>query len=192
MAISGNFPLFLFLISLASPFGIPLGETFLIISAGSMSVEFPDYVFFVTLIFFGLVIGDIASYTIASFFNKGFSEKLCKYEWYTKKYEISEGFFNNYGALSVFLTRFLFLGLGAPVNYLCGFSKYPFRKFLISATSGELLYAIIYVYIGFAFKDSWVSIFDLAVDFSLTIVLILAGSLAIILLKKYLKSDRRR
>ncbi len=71
MAINVTFPLFLFLMSLASPFGIPLGETFFILSAGSISDKFTDYTFFVTLIFFGLIIGDIAAYSIASYFEIG-------------------------------------------------------------------------------------------------------------------------
>ncbi len=186
-----SFPLFLFLISMASPFGIPLGETFLIISAGSISGKFTDYVFFVTLIFLGLVIGDISSYGVASYFETGFIKKLRKYDWYKKTYELGESFFNRYGALSVFLSRFLVLGLGAPVNYLSGFSKYSFRKFLISATSGELVYAMLYTYIGFAFRGSSLSILDLILDLSLIAITILAGALALILLNKYLKDGRR-
>lgn len=104
-----------------------------------------------------------------------------------KTYELSESFFNKYGALSVFLSRFLLLGLGAPVNYLSGFSKYSFRKFLISAIPGELLYAVIYTYIGFAFRESSLSILDVIIDFSLIVILILTGMLALILLKKISK-----
>jgi membrane-associated protein len=191
MSVDVSFPLFLFLNSMASPFGIPLEETFSIILAGSFSNTFADYIFFVTLIFTGLVIGDIAAYTTASYFETGFIKKLRKYDWYTKTYEHSERFFNKYGALSVFLTRFLLIGLGAPINYLSGLSKYPFRKFLISAVSGEFLYAAIYAYIGFSFKDSWFSIFAVIIKFSFILILILAGGLTLILLKKYLKNGRQ-
>jgi membrane-associated protein len=191
MAIVGNFPLFLFFISLASPFGIPLGETFFIMLAGSLSDKFTDYTFFVTLIFFGLIIGDIAAYALASYFEIGLTEKLCKYDRYKKTCELGEDFFNKYGALSIFLTRFLQFGLGALVNYLSGFSKYSFRKFLVCAASGEFLYAAIYTYIGFVFKDSRVLIFNEIIDFSFSIILILAGLLALFLLKKHLISSRK-
>ncbi len=186
-----SYPLFLFLISMASPFGVPLGETFFIISAGSVSGEITDYFFFVILVFLGLVIGDISAYTAASYLETGFIKKLRKHDWYTKTYELSESFFNRYGALSVFLSRFLLLGLGAPVNYLSGFSKYSFRKFLISAVTGELLYAGLYTYIGFAFRESSFSILDAIIDFSLIAILILTGTLSLILLKKYLKEGRQ-
>ena len=191
MAIAGNFPLFLFLISLASPFGIPLGETFFIISAGSISDKFTDYTFFVILIFFGLIIGDITAYTLASYFEIGFTKKLYKYDWYKKTYELGEDFFNRYGALGIFLTRFLQFGLGALVNYLSGLSKYSFKKFLVCAASGEFLYAAIYTYIGFIFKNAQVSSLNEIIDFSFSIILILAGLLTLFLLKKYLLSGRK-
>ena len=53
--------LVLILVALMSPSGIPVGATFFIISAGSLS-------------------GDIAAYKTASYFEKTFPEKLCKYD----------------------------------------------------------------------------------------------------------------
>jgi len=179
MDIISNFPFYLFIIAFAAPFGIPLGTTFFIISAGSQSVTFADYFFFVSLIFFGLVIGDIVAYKAGSYFEKVFTEKLCIYNRIRKKCDSSKDIFNKYGGLSVFLSRFFFLGLGAPVNYISGFSKYSFRKFLILTASGELLYAAIYMYIGFIFRDSWVFLLDTIFDFSLTIILFLASLYAI-------------
>jgi membrane protein DedA with SNARE-associated domain len=144
-----------------------------------MSDTFADYLFYASLLFFGFVAGDIAAYTAASYFESIFKEKFCKYQWIVKKCEISMSFFNKYGALSVFLTRFALLGLGAPVNYISGLSKFSFKKFLISAASGEFLYAAIYTYIGFVFKDSWIYIFDVIVEFSVTIILFLVALFAI-------------
>jgi hypothetical protein len=54
MSIAASFPLFLFLISLASPFGIPLGETFFVVSAGLIFDVIADFSFIVILIFAGL------------------------------------------------------------------------------------------------------------------------------------------
>ena len=189
MDITANFYFVLILVALIAPFGAPVGATFFIISAGSLSGTLTDYVFFVALIFLGLVTGDIAAYTTASHFEKIFTEKLCKYDFYVKKCESSKNFFNNYGTLSVFLSRFVVLGLGAPVNYIAGFSKYSLKRFFISAASGEFLYAVIYTYIGFAFKDSWVSIFDVIVEFSFTGILFLAALFALYQLKKYYDFD---
>ncbi len=190
MSVGISLFLFLFLISIASSFGVPVWETIFVISSGSILNTYPEYFFLVILIFSGLIIGDVSAYTVASYFETGIVKKLNKYDWYMKTYKLSESFFNKYGALSVFLSRFLLLELAAPLNYLAGFSKYPFKKFLISTTSGELLYAIIYTYIGFAFRGSSFSILNVIIIFSLIGILVLISTLALIMLKKYL-IDRR-
>ena len=186
MDLSSNLPLFYVVIALLSPFGIPLGATFIIIAAGSLSGTIEDYFFSVSLIFFGLVVGDIAVYFTASHFEKIFTEKLCKYEKIEKKYENGKDLFIKYGAWGIFLSRFVLLGLGAPLNYVSGFSKYSFRKFLAYSASGEFLYVSIFGYIGFLFKDSWVSLFDMIIEFPYIILLILLAIYAFYQLKRYL------
>src|SRR5659263_766837 len=116
MDLSSNLPLFYVVIALLSPFGIPLGATFVIIAAGSVSGTIEQFFFNVILIFFGLVAGDIAAYSTASYFEKAFTEKLQKNEKFKKKYEIAKDLINKYGALGIFLSRFLLLGSGAPLN----------------------------------------------------------------------------
>jgi membrane-associated protein len=179
MDLYSNPSLFFLIIALLSPFGIPLGATFFIIAAGSLSGTIEDYFFIVTLIFFGLVVGDIAAYFTASHFEKIFTEKL-------HKYESGKDLFNKYGALGIFLSRFVLLGFGAPLNYISGFSKYSFGKFLAYSASGEFLYTSIYAYIGFVFKDSWVSLFDMIIEFPYIILLILLAVFAFCQLKRYL------
>lgn len=186
MDLSSNLPLFFFIIALLSPFGIPLGATFVIIAAGSLSGTIDDYFFSVSLIFFGLVVGDIAAYSTASHFEKFFAEKLQKNEKFEKKFESGKDLFNKYGALGIFLGRFVLLGFGAPLNYISGFSKYSFRKFLAYSASGEFLYVSIYAYIGFVFKDSWVSLFDVIIEFPYLILFILLAVFVYYQLKRYL------
>jgi membrane protein DedA with SNARE-associated domain len=186
MDLSSNLPLFLFIIALLSPVGIPLGATFVIIAAGALSGTIEDYFFIVSLIFFGLVVGDIVVYFTASHFEKIITEKLCRYEKIKKKYEYGKILFNKYGMWGIFLGRFILLGSGAPLNYISGFSKYSFRKFLAYSASGEFLYVSIYAYIGFVFKDSWVSLFDMIIEFPYIILLILLAIFAFYQLKRYL------
>ncbi|MCZ7402359.1 MAG: VTT domain-containing protein [Candidatus Methanoperedens sp.] len=186
MDLSSNLALFYVIIAFLSPFGIPLGATFVIIAAGSLSGTIDDYFFSVSLIFFGLVMGDIASYSVASHFENFFTEKLHTYEKIEKKIESGKDIFNKYGALGIFLGRFVLLGSGAPLNYISGFSKYSFRKFLAYSVSGELLYVSIYAYIGFVFKESWVSLFDVISEFPYLILLILLAIFAFYQLKRNL------
>jgi membrane protein DedA with SNARE-associated domain len=119
-------------------------------------------------------------------FEKVFNQKVCKYGRIRNKCDKSRDLFNKYGGVSVFLSRFFFPGFGAPVNYISGFSKYSFRKFLVLSASGELMYALIYTSIGFIFRDSWVFLLDTIFDLSLTIILFLCALFAGYRLKKYL------
>ncbi len=173
---AGNFPLFLFLISIASSFGAPVGETIFVISAGSQSSSHIHYLFYVTIIFIGAIFGDCATYALASRFRSGFSNRFFKKGWYAKTNEFGTAFFNKYGTLSVFLSRFVFLTLSAPLNYLSGFERYPLRKFVIAAATGELIYAMIYTYIGFVFRGSGLSIYAMLIDFSIIMLLVMAIS----------------
>jgi membrane protein DedA with SNARE-associated domain len=186
MDLSSDLPLFFFIIAFLSPFGIPLGATFVIIAAGSLSGTINDYFFSISLIFFGLVMGDIAVYVTASHFENVFIENLRKSEKIEKKYESGKDLFNKYGAFGIFLSRFVLLGFGAPLNYISGFTKYSFRKFLAYSASGEFLYVSIYAYIGFVFKDSWESLYDMIVEFPYIILLILLAIFAYYQLKRYL------
>lgn len=188
MISTDNFTLILLIISLISPFGIPLGASFFIISAGSMSDTFSDYVLVVIIVFSGFIIGDIVAYKAGYYFEKKLNKKFCNNKKYMEKCNASQAFFDKYGIASIFWTRFLLLALAAPINYISGFNKYPFGKFLISASSGEFLYAVIYTYIGFAFKDSWVYLYEMMSDFSFTIILFVATFFALYKLRRYIVS----
>ncbi|MCE8425662.1 MAG: VTT domain-containing protein [Candidatus Methanoperedens sp.] len=186
MDLSSNLPLFYMIIALLSPFGIPLGATFVIIAAGSLSGTIGDYFFIISLIFSGLIIGDIAAYFTASHFEKIITKKLHNYEKIERKYKNGKDLFDKYGVWGIFLSRFVLLGFGAPLNYVSGFSKYSFRKFFAYSASGEFLYVSIYAYIGFVFKDSWVSLYDLIVEFPYLILLIFLAVFVYYQLKRYL------
>lgn len=174
MISTDNLTLVLLIISLISPFGIPLGASFFIISAGSLSVTFSDYILVVIIVFLGFIIGDVVSFKAGGYFKEKLMDKFCNNERYMKKCSASQDFFDKYGIASIFWTRFLLLPLATPINYISGFSNYPFRKFLIAASLGELLYSVIYASIGFAFKDSWVYLYEMIADFSFTILLFVA------------------
>jgi membrane protein DedA with SNARE-associated domain len=191
MISTDNFTLVLIIISLISPFGISLGASFFIITAGSMSATFSDYVLVVIIVFLGFIIGDIAAYATGSYFEKKLTKRFCNNERYIKQCNASQAFFDKYGIASIFWTRFLILAFAATINYISGLSKYPFRKFLVAASLGELLYSAIYAYIGFAFKDSWVYLYEMMADFSFTIILFVAAFFALYKLRKYIENGFR-
>jgi membrane-associated protein len=64
-------------------------------------------------------------------------------------------FFRRRAAWAIFLTRFLILVLGGPVNWLAGVERYSYRRFLFWDVSGQILGAIIPLAISYTFAASW-------------------------------------
>jgi membrane-associated protein len=73
----------------------------------------------------------------------------------------SQEYFKRRGALAIFLSRFLFSGLGGAINLLAGVEKYSYRRFLLYDVSGEALGAIIPLLLGYTFSVSWEAVGDI-------------------------------
>jgi membrane-associated protein len=67
----------------------------------------------------------------------------------------SQDYFKRRGGWAVFLSRFLFSGLGGITNFVAGIEKYPFPRFLLLDFLGETLGAIVPLLLGYAFGESW-------------------------------------
>ena len=91
--------------------------------------------------------------------------------------------FKRQAGWAVFLTRFLFPALGGVVNLLAGADPFPYRNFLISDISGEILSAVIPLSLGYAFGASWEAVGDVLGSFSVfALALLVAGVLAMYLI----------
>jgi membrane protein DedA with SNARE-associated domain len=66
-----------------------------------------------------------------------------------------ERFFEQHGAKTVFIARFIFLFPPVVVNLLAGMSKMPWRTFLFYNLTGSAAYATTYVLIGYFFGKKW-------------------------------------
>jgi membrane-associated protein len=67
----------------------------------------------------------------------------------------SQMYFKRRGGWAVFLSRFLFSGLGGVTNFVAGAEKYPFRRFLLLDFLGETLGALVPLSLGYGFGASW-------------------------------------
>ena len=85
----------------------------------------------------------------------------------------SRSYFIKRGGLAIFLTRFLFSGLGGSINLLAGAELYPYPRFLVYDLSGEVLGAFIPLSLGYIFGASWEAVGDILSAISLVILAIL-------------------
>ncbi len=94
-------------------------------------------------------------------------------------------YFKRRAAWAIFITRFLIVALGGPINLLAGLERYPYRKFLFWDVSGQILSVIISLGLGYIFAASWEEAASLFGAFSsLFLVFLAAAVLSIVLVRK--------
>jgi membrane-associated protein len=103
----------------------------------------------------------------------------------------SRAYFVRRTAWAIFITRFLIVVLGGPINFLAGVEHYPYRNFLFWDVCGQMLGAIIPLGLGYVFAASWEEVASLFGAFSgLVLALLVAGVLCVMLVRKI--RQRRR
>lgn len=96
----------------------------------------------------------------------------------------SRSYFNRRGGWAIFLSRFLFSGLGGTINLIAGIELYPYPRFLLLDFCGELVGALIPVLLGYAFGASWEIVGDILASITtLVATLVIASYLAYRLFK---------
>lgn len=101
--------------------------------------------------------------------------------------------FRRRAAWTIFITRFLLVGLGGPINLVAGLEQYPYPRFLLWDICGQILGVIIPIGLGYVFAQSWeevASIFG-AVS-SLLLALLVALFLGVMLLRNVRQKKRAK
>lgn len=153
-----GYPL-IFLLVVGSELGIPLPVSTILMAAGSFSINGVFNIY--ALIAVGAltsIVGDLCGYWIGKRF--GYKFKL-------REIKIN--------SLSVFLSRWLLLPLGVPINLISGLTNFSFSKFATMVVIGETLWATIYVYLGYLFGANWQSIANLIGNAPIILTLAIIG-----------------
>jgi membrane-associated protein len=156
--------------------GIPVGANFLVIVSGAFAYagEFNLWKLWGEVWLFTLL-GDSLSYWL---WRKGGKYLTAKYPRLWAKVEPGiakvNRYFEKYGRLTVFFTRFPVSALGPLVNISAGTSWYNYRIFMTYAVLGEFLWVSFNLGIGYWFGDSAEQIASIISQFSELTVLIIA------------------
>ena len=98
-------------------------------------------------------------------------------------------YFRRRAAWAIFITRFLIVVLGGPINILAGLERYSYRKFLFWDVLGQTLGAMIPLGLGYAFAESWEEVASIFGAFaSLALALVVAIILGVLLVRKIRRS----
>jgi len=87
-------------------------------------------------------------------------------------------YFRRRAAWAVFVSRFLIVVLGGPINWLAGAERYAYRKFLFWDVSGQVLGAVIPLGVGYLLGAGWEEAGDISGTLS-TLMLVSLVTLAV-------------
>ena len=89
-------------------------------------------------------------------------------------------YFKRRAAWAVFISRFLIVVLGGPINWLAGAERYAYRRFLFWDVSGQVLGALIPLGVGYVLGAGWEEAGAISGTLS-TLVLVLLATLVIVI-----------
>lgn len=184
----------LWLIVFVAAAGAPISGSLLLFAAGAFASlgDFNIFMLF-PIALSAAVMGDNLGYFIGRRVGMpliGWLERRKRFRFITPQaLERGRAYFRRRAAWTVFITRFLIVVLGGPVNLVAGLEQYPYHNFLFWDISGQILGAIIPLGLGFVFAKSWE---EVAGIFGALSSLFLALLVVMILLAVLVRKMRQR
>lgn len=135
-----------------SALGLPIPATLIVIAAGAFSREgfFPWHTTGLIALTC-VVLGDLIGYAVGHYARGPVLRRIGGSEHWAK----AENYFQRWGGMSVFFTRFLITGIATPVNVIAGMGNISFRTFLLYDVSGEAIWVFGYGGLGYLFGSQW-------------------------------------
>ncbi len=186
----------LWLIVFVAAAGAPISGSFLLFAAGAFSA-FGDLnmVILFPVALSAAVMGDNLGY----FIGRRVGSPLLTWFERQKRFRLissqtlarGRAYLKQKTAWAIFITRFLIVVLGGPINFLAGVEQYPYRNFLFWDVSGQILGATIPLGLGYIFAASWEEVAGIFGAFSgLFLALLVATVLSAWLVRKLRQSRR--
>jgi len=166
--------------------GIPIPGTLLVVAAGSLAQQGKiDWSTALGLGLLGAAFGDSISYAMGRF-TKGLVQR--RFELSTA-WQSARDYFEQRGALAIYLTRFLFTPLAIPTNLIAGSGGFAFWRFLTYDVAGELTWLVLYGGLGYVFGSRWELISKVVGNYSNWLGGVVALGIGFYFLIRYLHSS---
>jgi len=157
--------------------GAPLPGTLIIVAVGAFCRQgFLSWPITGLVAFICVVLGDGLSYSMGYYARESILRRFSS----SAQWNQAEKSFQNWGGMSIFLTRFLITGIAVPVNLLAGTGSFPFKRFLMYDLAGEAIWVFGYGGLGYLFGTHWEVVSGFISNFGglmLGLVVLVAGFL---------------
>jgi membrane protein DedA with SNARE-associated domain len=145
-------PLVLGLALLLGALGLPMPIPLLGLAAGAFARQgLIDWRPLSALGLMGAMLGDSVSYAAGRFAGRWVQRRLGG----SPAWQKAGDYFQQHGALTIYVTRFLLIPLAVPTNLIAGSSGYDFRRFLAHAVAGDASWIALYCGLGYIFGSRW-------------------------------------
>jgi membrane-associated protein len=166
----------LFGVVLIASIGVPLPVTLVLIVAGSLVAQgFMSIGPAIVLASAGSIIGDQIGYVIGRWGGNAVIRRLTRLLSDKHSLETIQEKTARWGGPGIFFTRWVLGVLGPWVNLACGAARYPWMRFLAWDVAGEVIGAVVYIWLGREFSDRVLAIDSLLGDFSWALLAFLAA-----------------
>jgi len=186
----------LWLIVFVAAAGVPVSGSLLLFAAGAFAAlgDLNILILFPVALS-AAVMGDNLGYLIGRRVGTAiivWLERQKRIRWITPQ-NMARGraYFRRRTAWAIFITRFLIVVLGGPINILAGIERYRYRYFLFWDVFGQTISVIMSLGLGYAFAASWEEVAGLFGAFaSLALALLVAVILAFLLIRRIRRRRR--
>ena len=184
----------LWLVVFAAAAGAPISGSLLLFAAGAFATldDFNIFILFPVALS-AAVLGDNLGYFIGRRVGLaliGWLERQRRFRFITPQaMERGREYFRRRAGWTIFITRFLIVVLGGPVNIVAGLELYPYPNFLFWDISGQTLSVMMSLGLGFIFARSWE---EVAAIFGSLSSLVLAALVALFLFSMLMRRLRQR
>ena len=153
--------------------GIPMPGTLTVVAAGAFSSQ--GILSWPATALIGLVCavtGDSISYAMG-YYARG---PVLKRFSGTSAWAQAEQYFQRWGGMSVFLSRFLVTAIAIPVNLLAGTGDFTYKRFIVFDIAGETVWILGFGGLGYLFSNQWELVGEFLSNFGgLTLGIVILG-----------------
>lgn len=144
----------LFGVVVLASMGVPLPATLLVLTAGAF-VEQGEWDMWqvVALATGAAFLGDQLGYGIGRWGSQPLVARLGRWSGRPARFQQAERIVQRWGGIGIFLSRWLFAPVGPIINLTSGVARYPWVAFVGFDLAGEIVWALLYVWLGRLFSD---------------------------------------
>ncbi len=144
----------LFAVIFIASIGVPLPVSFLLVAAGSFAKQ-GDMKLLPVIIAASsaAILGDQIGYGLSRWGGRRLVDRITNRIGGGTKIKKAEALSKRWGGAGVFFSRWLVTELGPWINVTSGITGYPWRRFLLWGVSGEIIWVVLYVGLGYIFSD---------------------------------------